>query len=89
MSDTTAEPITLEAFNPADLLLDANARTNAEATVTKADVALCKTIAAARTASCGSVPGTAAPSAACVLASPFWGSSPAPRATNEPTGAPG
>jgi ParB family chromosome partitioning protein len=53
MSDTTAEPITLEAFNPADLLLDANARTGAEATVTKADVALCKTIAAARPDGCG------------------------------------
>jgi ParB family chromosome partitioning protein len=53
MSDTTAEPITLEAFHPADLLLDANARTNAEATVTKADVALCKTIAAARPDGCG------------------------------------
>jgi hypothetical protein len=37
MSDTTAEPITLEAFHPGDLLLDANARTNVEATVTKAD----------------------------------------------------
>jgi ParB family chromosome partitioning protein len=53
MSDTTAEPITLEAFHPADLLLDANARTNAEATVTKADVALCKTIAVARPDGCG------------------------------------
>jgi ParB family chromosome partitioning protein len=53
MPDTTAEPITLEAFHPADLLLDANARTNAEATVTKTDVALCKTIAAARLDGCG------------------------------------
>jgi ParB family chromosome partitioning protein len=53
MSDTTAEPITLEAFHPGDLLLDANARTNAEATVTKADVALCKTIAASRPDGCG------------------------------------
>jgi ParB family chromosome partitioning protein len=53
MSDTTAEPITLEAFHPGDLLLDANARTNAEAIVTKADVALCKTIAAARPDGCG------------------------------------
>jgi ParB family chromosome partitioning protein len=53
MSDTTAEPITLQAFNPGDLLLDANARTNAEATVTKADAALCKTIAAARPDGCG------------------------------------
>ena len=53
MSETTAEPITLEAFHPGDLLLDANARTNAEATVTKADVALCKTIAAARPDGCG------------------------------------
>jgi ParB family chromosome partitioning protein len=53
MSDTTAEPITLEAYHPGDLLLDANARTNAEATVTKADIALCKTIAAARPDGCG------------------------------------
>jgi ParB family chromosome partitioning protein len=53
MSDTTAEPITLEAFHPADLLLDANARTGAEATVTRAEVALCKTIAAARPDGCG------------------------------------
>jgi ParB family chromosome partitioning protein len=53
MTDTTAEPITLEAFDPAALLLDANMRTNAEATVTKADVALCKTIAAARADGCG------------------------------------
>jgi ParB family chromosome partitioning protein len=53
MSDTTAEPITLEAFNPAELLMDANARTNVEATVTKADVALCKAIAASRHDGCG------------------------------------
>jgi ParB family chromosome partitioning protein len=53
MSDTTAEPITLEAFNPGDLLLDANMRTGAEGTVTKADVALCKTIAAGRADGCG------------------------------------
>jgi ParB family chromosome partitioning protein len=52
MSDTT-EPITLDAYNPGDLLMDANARTNAEATVTKADVALCKTIAASRPDGCG------------------------------------
>jgi ParB family transcriptional regulator, chromosome partitioning protein len=52
MSDTT-ESITLEAYNPGDLLMDANARTNAEATVTKADVALCKTIAASRPDGCG------------------------------------
>src|SRR5262245_25168157 len=52
MSDTT-EPITLEAYNPGDLLMDANARTNAESTVTKADVALCKTIAASRPDGCG------------------------------------
>jgi hypothetical protein len=39
MSDTTPEPITLEAFDPAGLLMDANARTNATATVTKADIA--------------------------------------------------
>jgi hypothetical protein len=53
MSDTTAEPITLEAFNPADLLVDANARTNATATVERADVALCKAIAASRPDGCG------------------------------------
>jgi ParB family chromosome partitioning protein len=53
MSDTTAEPITLEAFDPAGLLMDANARTNATATVTKADVALCKAIAASRPDGCG------------------------------------
>jgi hypothetical protein len=53
MTDTTAEQIVLEAFDPGDLLLDANMRTNAEATVTKADAALCKTIAAARPDGCG------------------------------------
>lgn len=53
MSDTAAEPITLQAFNPADLLMDANARTNAQATVDKADVALCKAIAASRPDGCG------------------------------------
>ena len=53
MSDTTTEPITLQAYNPGDLLMDANARTNAEATVTKADVALCTTIAASRPDGCG------------------------------------
>jgi hypothetical protein len=53
MSNPTTEPITLEAYNPGDLLMDANARTNAEATVTKADVALCKTIAASRPYGCG------------------------------------
>ena len=53
MSDTTTEPITLEAFSPGDLLMDANARTGAEATVTKADVALCTTIAASRPDGCG------------------------------------
>jgi len=53
MREATAEPITLEGFNPGDLLIDANVRTNAEATVTKADVALCKTIAAARPDGCG------------------------------------
>jgi ParB family chromosome partitioning protein len=52
MSDTT-EPITLQAYDPGDLLMDANARTNAEATVTKADVALCTTIAASRPDGCG------------------------------------
>jgi ParB family chromosome partitioning protein len=53
MSHTTAEPITLEAFDPAGLLMDANARTGAMATVTKADVALCKAIAASRPDGCG------------------------------------
>src|SRR2546429_4705559 len=53
MSDTTAEPITLQAFDPDGLLLDANARTDATVTVTKADVALCKTIAASRPDGCG------------------------------------
>ena len=38
MSDTT-EPITLQAYDSGDLLMDANARTNATATVTKADIA--------------------------------------------------
>ena len=52
MSDTT-EPITLQAYDPGDLLMDANARSNAQATVTKADVALCKTIAASRPDGCG------------------------------------
>ena len=53
MTDTAAEPITLEAFDPGALLLDANMRTNAEATVTKADVSFCKTIAATRADGCG------------------------------------
>jgi len=53
MTDTTAEQIVLEVFDPAALLLDANMRTGAEATVTKADVALCKTIAASRPDGCG------------------------------------
>jgi ParB family chromosome partitioning protein len=53
MSDTTTEPIILQAYDPGDLLMDANARTNAEVTVTKADVALCKTIAASRPDGCG------------------------------------
>jgi ParB family chromosome partitioning protein len=52
MSDTT-EPITLQVYDPGDLLMDANARTNADATITKADVALCKTIAASRPDGCG------------------------------------
>ena len=50
MSDTTTEPteaITLEAFVPAELLMDANARTNAEVTVDKAFVATLKAHAAA------------------------------------------
>lgn len=49
MSDTvttTAEPIILEAFNPAELLMDENSRADAEATVTKAFVTACKTHAA-------------------------------------------
>jgi ParB family chromosome partitioning protein len=53
MTDTAAEQIVLEAFDPGALLLDANTRTGAEATVTKADVALCKTIAATRADGCG------------------------------------
>ena len=53
MSDTTTEPIILQAYDPGDLLMDANARSNAEATVTKADVALCTTIAASRPDGCG------------------------------------
>jgi ParB family chromosome partitioning protein len=53
MTDTAAEQIVLEAFDPGALLLDANMRTNAEATVTKADVALCKKIAAERADGCG------------------------------------
>jgi len=53
MSNTAAEPITLEAFDPAGLLLDANMRAGAEGTVTKADAALCKTIAATRPDGCG------------------------------------
>ena len=46
MSDTIAEPITLEAFDPAELLMDANARSDAEATVDKAFVASLKAHAA-------------------------------------------
>ena len=46
MSDTTVEPITLEAFDPAELLMDANARSDAEATVDKAFVASLKAHAA-------------------------------------------
>ena len=46
MSDTAAEPITLEAFDPAELLMNANARSDAEATVDKAFVASLKTHAA-------------------------------------------
>jgi ParB family chromosome partitioning protein len=53
MSDTTNQPITLEAFHPAGLLMDANARSNATATVANADVALCKSIAASRPDGCG------------------------------------
>jgi ParB family transcriptional regulator, chromosome partitioning protein len=50
MSDTDAEPITepitLEAFDPASLLIDANARRNAEATVNQAYVKVSKARAA-------------------------------------------
>jgi ParB family chromosome partitioning protein len=53
MSDTATEPIILQAYDPGDLLMDANARSNAQATVTKADVALCTTIAASRPDGCG------------------------------------
>lgn len=47
MTDTAAETITLEAFDPASLLMDANARTDAEATVSKAFAAVLKAHAAA------------------------------------------
>jgi hypothetical protein len=47
MTDTAAEPIALEAFLPAELLMDANARTDAEATVDKAFTATLKAHAAA------------------------------------------
>ena len=53
MSDTTNQPITLQTFHPADLLMDANARSNATATVSEADAALCKSIAASRPDGCG------------------------------------
>src|SRR5260370_42425408 len=50
MTDTdtavAAEPITLEAFDPAGLLMDANARSDAEATVGQAFVAVLKAHAA-------------------------------------------
>ena len=108
MTDTgtaAAEPITLEAFDPPSLLMDANARSNAEATVDKAFVAELKayagpplkdsprgagttprsSCAAARTGSCGSAPGTAAPSAASAPACRCSDSSPATRATSAPT----
>jgi hypothetical protein len=42
-----------EAFDSVGLLLDVNMRAGAEATVTKADVALCKRIAASRPDGCG------------------------------------
>ena len=61
MTDTgtaAAEPITLEAFDPATLLMDANARSNAEGTVTKADVALCTTIAGSRPDYCLLIPAS-------------------------------
>jgi ParB family chromosome partitioning protein len=47
VTEATAEPITLEAFDPADLLMDANARSDAEASVDKAFIASCKARAAA------------------------------------------
>jgi hypothetical protein len=53
MSDAATEAITLQAFPPGELLTDANVRTDAEATVTKTDVALCNTIAASRPDGCG------------------------------------
>jgi ParB family chromosome partitioning protein len=56
MTDTgtaAAEPITLEAFDPATLLMDANARSNAEATVDKAFVAELKAYAKVSPRCCG------------------------------------
>ena len=56
MTDTgtaAAEPITLEAFDPAELLMDANARSNAEATVDKAFVAELKAYAKVSPSGCG------------------------------------
>jgi ParB family chromosome partitioning protein len=50
---TAAEPITLEAFDPAELLMDANARSNAEATVDKAFVAELKAYAKVSPRGCG------------------------------------
>jgi ParB family transcriptional regulator, chromosome partitioning protein len=47
MTGTGIEPITLEAFDPASLLMDANARTGAEATVDKAFIATLRAHAAA------------------------------------------
>jgi ParB family transcriptional regulator, chromosome partitioning protein len=46
MTDTTAEPITLEAFDPAELRIADNVRTDAEATITKEWVAQLKAHAA-------------------------------------------
>ena len=56
MTDTgtaAAEPITLEPFDPATLLMDANARSNAEATVDKAFVAELKAYAKVSPRGCG------------------------------------
>jgi ParB family chromosome partitioning protein len=55
MTDTAvaAEPITLEAFDPATLLMDANRRSNAEATVDKAFVAELKAYAKLSPRRCG------------------------------------
>ena len=89
MSDTTAEPITLEAFDPAELLMDANARSDAEATVDKAFVASLKAHAATspkfpvygdRTRLAGAATTSRSPSSAARTAS--CGSAPGTAATS-------